>query len=115
MGTLERIDMDGVTVLKLVGDLSTAGLEVVEPVFKSITHQPGVRTVVDLTGVDMVSTPALSMFIDAANITKATGGRIVFTETRPPVRDVLKRLRLHSVLKTVVGLDHAVATVRDNA
>jgi anti-anti-sigma factor len=115
MGTLERVDLDGVTVLKLVGSLNSEGLEAVEPLFKNITHQPGVRTVVDLTGVDIVTTPAISMFLDAAKVAKTKGGRIVFTESRPPVRDMLKRLRLHSVLHTVTGLDQAIATARTNA
>src|SRR5262245_55445585 len=112
MVTLERIEMDELTVVKLKGSLTNEGLEQVERSFEAVTGRPGARTVVDLTGVEMVTTPALSMFIAAANQAKSTGGRIIFTETRPPVRDVLKRLRLHSILETVPGLEHAIDAAR---
>jgi anti-anti-sigma factor len=113
MATLERIELGNLVVLKLKGSLTSDGLETIEEPFAEIAQRPGGRTVVDLTGVDFVTTPALSMFIAAANSAKQTGGRIIFTETQPPVRDVLNRLRLHAILRTVPGLEEAISHARE--
>lgn len=110
--TLEQIDLDGLVILKLKGSMTTEGLAQVNRQFEEITHRPGVRAVVDLTHVDIITTPAISMFIAAASSAAHSAGRIVFTESPPPVRDVLRRLRLHSVLTTVSGLVEAIKAVR---
>lgn len=112
MASLEQIDLDDMVILKLKGSLSADGLGQVNRQFEEVTHRPGVRAVVDLTHVEIVTTPAISMFIAAAASAAQTGGRIVFTESPPPVRDVLRRLRLHAVLVTANGLVDAIRMVR---
>ena len=112
MATLERTDLGDVTVVKLRGSLTMEGLELIEPEFERLTKRPGAHTLVDLTEVEMVTTPALSMFLAAASAAKQSNGRLIFTESRPPVRDILKRLRLHSVLQTIAGYEEALAEAR---
>jgi anti-anti-sigma factor len=112
MATLQHTELSDVTVLKLKGSLTMEGLEEVQEQFQEFTRKPGVHMLVDLTDVDMVTTPALSMFLAAASAVKNSGGRIIFTESRPPVRDILKRLRLHSVLHTIPGYEEALAEAR---
>lgn len=112
MASLERVDLDNLTILKLKGSLTSEELESLEEPFASITQRPGARVVIDLTGVEMVTTPALSLFVAAATSAKRSGGKVVFTETTPPVRDVLQRLRLHSILQTVPGLEEAITRAR---
>lgn len=112
MAAIDCIDLNDVTVLKLKGSLTSDELPAVEEPFSTITHRPGARVVVDLSAVEMVTTPALSMFIAAANSIRNSGGKIVFTDSPPLVRDILKRLRLHSVLTTIPGLDDAINHVR---
>ena len=102
-----RLDVIGIT-----DHDSMEGLEEVQDQFQEITRRPGCHTLVDLTEVEMVTTPALSMFLAAASTAKNSGGRLIFTESRPPVRDILKRLRLHSVLHTVPGYEEALAEAR---
>lgn len=112
MATLERTELGDVTVVKLKGSLTMEGLDEVQEQFQEITRRPACHTLIDLTDVEMVTTPALSMFLAAASAAKNSGGRLIFTESRPPVRDVLKRLRLHSVLQTVPGYEEALAEAR---
>ncbi len=112
MATLERTELGDVTVVKLIGSLTMEGLEAIEPMFQQLTKRPACHTLVDLTEVEMVTTPALSMFLAAANAAKQSAGKLIFTESRPPVRDILKRLRLHSVLTTVAGYPEALAEAR---
>ena len=115
MTKMEKIEVDGLTIFRFDGPLNQEGLEEVEASFESALRRPGVRGVVDLTHVEMVTTPALSMFISAAAAARESGGKLVFTESTPPVRDVLKRLRLHNVLETIEGLEEAMSTVREGS
>jgi anti-anti-sigma factor len=108
MAYMSQTERDGVTILRLTGSMTSEALEQVESNFHEITHRPGMRVVVDLTSVDLVTTPALSMFVSAATFAKQNGGVVVFTESQPPVRDVLRRLRLHTVLRTVPGFESAL-------
>ena len=112
MADLNCTKLDDLTILKINGSLTSEELAQVERPFGEFTAQPGARIVVDLTNVEIVTTPALSMFIAAANQAKHSGGKIVFTQATPPVRDVLRRLRLSSILVTVPGLDDAIAQAR---
>ena len=112
MTNLEQIDLDDLVILKLKGSLTVDGLAQINRQFELVTHRPGVRAVVDLTHVDIITTPAISMFIAAAASAAQSAGRIVFTESPPPMRDVMRRLRLHTVLTTVSGLVEAIKAVR---
>jgi anti-anti-sigma factor len=112
MASLEQIDLEDLVIVRLKGSLTTDGIAQVNQQFEALTVRPGVRAVVDLTHVEMVTTPAISMFIAATASSRQTGGRIVFTESPPPVREVLQRLRLDTILTTVNGLAEAIRTVR---
>jgi anti-anti-sigma factor len=68
--------------------------------------------VLDLSNVDFLSTPAISMFLDAAKSLKGTGGRIVATGPQPRVGDVLRRLRLETLLPVTRTVDEGVERVR---
>ncbi len=70
MATLERTELGDVTVVKLKGSLTMEGLEEVQDQFQELTRRPGCHTLVDLTEVEMVTTPALSMFLAAASAAK---------------------------------------------
>ncbi|MGE5608030.1 MAG: STAS domain-containing protein [Bacillota bacterium] len=109
---LHREDKDGLTVLKLKGMLTSEEVHEVEMPFLSIADRPGARVVVDLGEVEMVTTPGLSMFIAAASRAKQSGGKLVFTEAKPPVSEILDRLRLNTVLTTVPTLDQAISQAR---
>ncbi len=113
MATCECTNQNGLSIVRLKGSLDGGELDQVEQPFEAATHCPGARCVVDLTGVDMVTTPALSMFIAAAKYARQSGGRLVFTESQPPVRDVLSRLRLFTILDTVTGIDEAIRHARE--
>jgi anti-anti-sigma factor len=112
MASIEQYDLEDLTILKLRGSLTSDGLDQIEQPFEAATHRAGARIVVDLTNVDIVTTPALSMFIAAASSAREQGGHLIFTESPPPVRDILRRLRLTSVLTTVQGLEEAIKQVR---
>lgn len=112
MANLERNDVGGVTVLRLNGSLNQTELNDVEKSFRDATHQDGAAVVLDLSNVDFLTTPAISMFLDAAKSLKDTGGRIVAAGPQPRVGEVLKRLRLEMLLPVAGTVEEGVARLK---
>ena len=61
MTNLEQIDLDDLVILKLKGSLTVDGLAQINRQFELVTHRPGVRAVVDLTHVDIITTDRKSV------------------------------------------------------
>src|SRR4051812_18152984 len=107
MATLDQDTRDGVHVLKICGSLNQHGVDTVESAFNEATGTAG-RLVVDLTGVDLVNTPAIAMFLGAHRAAKQTGGRLIFTGVQGMVHDLLRRCRLDTVLTIVPDMRDAI-------
>jgi anti-anti-sigma factor len=114
MANLEQTDVDGVTVLKLKGSLDQNELRSVEKSFHDATHRDGAAVILDLSNVDFLTTPAISMFLDAARTLKDNGGRIVATGPQPRVGEVLKRLRLDALLPVVASVPEGVKKLKQH-
>jgi len=112
MANIEQCDVSGVKVLRLNGSLSQAELEDVQKSFYDATSEAEAAVVLDLSNVDYLSTPAIAMFLDVAKTVKATGGRMVATGAQPRVEEVLKRLRLETVLPVTGSVNEGVRRVR---
>jgi stage II sporulation protein AA (anti-sigma F factor antagonist) len=113
MANLERTEVDGVTVLKLRGNLDQTELADVEKSFQAAAVRNGAAVVVDLSNVDFLSTPAISMFLDAARSLKSSGGRIVATGPQPRIGEMLKRLRLESILPVTRTVEEGVEQMKN--
>jgi anti-anti-sigma factor len=114
MANLERSEISGVTVLRLNGSLSQTELADVEKSFNEATHQDGAAIVLDLSNVEFLTTPAISMFLDAAKSLKGSGGRIVATGPQPRVGEVLKRLRLDTLLPVSANVAEGVRQLKQH-
>ena len=115
MANLQRSDIDGVTVLRFNGSLNQTEIEHVEQSFHDATHADGAAVIIDLANVDFLTTPAISMFLDAAaaRTLKDSGGRIVATGPQPRVGQVLKRLRLDTLLPVVASVREGVRRMKE--
>lgn len=111
MATVESTEFDGVKVVRVSGILSNLGADSISPLFLSEVEGAG-RYVVDLSGVDMIATPGISLLLTAHQRVKAAGGRFVITGTRELVYDALRRCRLDTVL-TLRPLDEAVRKAKE--
>ena len=107
MASLDQDTRDGVKVLKICGSLNQHGVDTVESAFNQATGSSG-RLVVDLSGVDLVNTPAIAMFLGAHRAAKQTGGRLIFTGVQGMVHDLLRRCRLDTVLTIVPDMTDAI-------
>jgi anti-anti-sigma factor len=112
MANLERSDLEGVTVLRLQGSLGHVELRDVEKEFREATHGGASAVIVDLANVDFLTTPAITMFLEAAKSLKLTGGKIGVTGPQPRVGDILKRLRLESILPVYASVQEGVQRVK---
>jgi anti-anti-sigma factor len=112
MANLERSEIDGVTVLRLHGSLNHIELRDVEKAFHEATHQERAAIIIDLTNVDFLTTPAITMFLEAAKALKGTGGKIGVTGPQPRVGDILKRLRLENLLPVYASVQDGIAKVK---
>lgn len=108
MANLQRSEVDGVTVLRLVGSLCADELADVEKAFRDATHRDGAAVLIDLQHVDFLGTPAIAMFLDAAKTLKQTGGKIVVTGPQSLIGEVLKRLHLEKLLPVVSSVEEGV-------
>jgi len=100
MATLIATDSGKVRVLRLKGSLTFAGVEEIGPAFAAEAQGP-VRLVVDLTDVDVIATPGITMLLTADRAVKQAGGRMILTGTRDFVQEVLRRCRLDTVWTVV--------------
>lgn len=112
MANLQRSDVDGVTVLRLAGNLSADELADVEKSFHDATHRDGAAVVLDLSNVDFLGTPAIAMFLDAAKSLRHTGGKIVATGPQPRIGEVLQRLHLDKLLPVANTVDEGVSKLK---
>ena len=112
MAHLERSEMEGVTVLRLHGSLTSTDLRDVEQAFHDATQGDAGSVIIDLTDVDFVTTPAITMFLEAAHTLKHAGGKIGVTGPQPKVGDILRRLRLETMLPVYASVQEGVQKVK---
>ena len=112
MATLDQQDLEGVRVVKVNGSLTQAGIDEIEPALNAALPD-GSRAVVDLSDVDLITTPGLTLIISTTKRLRNTRGRVVFAA--PPsgvVRTLLHRCRLDEVLELAGDRDEAVARAK---
>jgi anti-anti-sigma factor len=111
MASFEQQDVGGVRVLRLRGSLTQHDVDALEPSFDAALPD-GSRAVVDLAGVDLITTPGLTLFISTTRRLLDSRGKVVFASARGGVLDVLRRCRLDEVLELVPGHAEALQIVK---
>ncbi len=114
MANLNQVEQDGLTVMKVQGSLTADELVGIEQAFARVARQPGAHVIVDLAQVDMLTTPAIAMFIASSRACQKNGGHMVFTQSSPRITNLLHRLRLDDVLETAPELLDAICQVKSS-
>jgi anti-anti-sigma factor len=90
--------IEGITVVKLAGELTHVGTPAVERGFV-LTIGALERAVVDFSGVTMITTPGITLLIAADRTLRRKGGMLVVTGLHGSIEEVLlDRCRLDVVL-----------------
>jgi len=109
---LDEQAVEGVTVLHFSGSLTQEEVASIEPAFHTTVGRPTPRVVIDLSGVDAVTTPAISMFLAASRTAEKSGGKVIFTGVRGLIADILHRCRLDAILTIATSMDAALARAK---
>jgi anti-anti-sigma factor len=97
-----------VTIIRFGGALTGPEVREIEPQFNQVAMVPGKRLVIDLAGVEMLNTPALTVFVSAAMFQRPRKGKVVFTGVEGVVERLLRVCRLDTVLHVVKDKQAAI-------
>lgn len=112
MAQLSEQNIDGVTVFRISGSLTPAGLAPVEAEFAALAGREAALAVADLGGVDAITTPAFTLMLRTARAVEERGGMLIFANASPEVRRVFACCRLDLVLNLLSDVDAAVNVLR---
>ncbi len=97
-----------VTLLTIRGDIDTLSAPVFEKKLLSILQQKKFKIVVDLAGVDYVSSAGWGIFISQIRQIRGQRGDLVFACMKPEVMEVYELLEFDMILKAYPGVPEAV-------
>ena len=93
---------DRLTHLAIVGQLDVAGLHTIDVKFHGYTAARRRPTLVDLSGLDFISSLGMGMIVSCARSLQRFGAKMVLLNPQPQVEDILK----------AVGVDQGIPIVR---
>jgi anti-anti-sigma factor len=111
-----RIDeeqVEDVSVLKIVGELDASTLPDAHEKLASLLKVLRVRLVFDLSGMEIVTSTAVSFLIDAAKRTRELGGDAVLSSPTRLLQGTLKSLKIDDFFQVFPTSKEAVWYFRD--
>jgi len=102
------IRTDEISVIRPITGITSDNVEELKAALQPLAERQNLQVIVDLGAVDIITTPGISVLLEAAQKLRAHGGALALARPRPTVAGVLRRLRLGAVLETVDGIDQAV-------
>jgi anti-sigma B factor antagonist len=100
---------DGIRLIRLEGRLDLNGTYSIEVQFVNRCAGDGVRVIVDLSGVNYVSSVGIPMLVNTAKSVVSRGGKMVFVS---PQENVVKVLELVGVLQVIPIYPDQKAAIR---
>ena len=105
---------DGYTIVSLTGRLDGVSTPDFDRSFRELLAD-GLRVVVDLDGLDYISSAGLRSFLVIARLVQERGGRICLARLTPGVRTIFDISGLDRVLDMRDNVEEAAATVLKNS
>jgi anti-sigma B factor antagonist len=102
---------DGVRMIRLKGRLDLEGAEAADLKLTSLAATRQNYVIVDLNGVEFMSSIGISVIVRVARALTSRKGRLVLLKPRPNVADVLARTQIDQVIPVFVELSDARAAV----
>jgi anti-anti-sigma factor len=112
MAQLFEENLAGITVLRISGSLTLAGLPAIEARLDALAVVRGVRVVADIGQVDAITTPAITVMLRTSRAIERGGGVMVFANANPTIARIFACCRLDRVMEFVSDLDAAMTLVR---
>jgi len=105
----EREDRDGVIVVKLQGSMGIEGLDALDRHLHPIAAARPKLVVLDLSGVEHISSLAIGSLVSLYNAVKRHDGKVALGPMHENVQGVLRRCRLEDVMAIYESVDAAIA------
>ena len=98
----------GVNIVRLVGELTDEGGDLLSGGVNEAVSQRGARIVIDLAGVPYMNSAGLSSLINLAARSNLSEGRVVLAAAPPFVANVLEMTKLTKFFEIAKSVDEAV-------
>jgi anti-anti-sigma factor len=102
---------DELTHLALVGRLDIAGLHAIDLKFHGYTAARRKPTIVDLSGLEMITSLGMGLFISCAQSMRRFGANMVLLNPRPAVEEVMNAVGLDKAVPVVHSQEEAMAVL----
>jgi anti-sigma B factor antagonist len=100
---------DGLTVIAITGSIDALTAHQVTQHFDQELESGNTRLVVDLSGVDFMSSAGLRAMLASLKQSRQAGGDLCLAAPQPDVERILKMSGFTSILKTYASVDEALA------
>ena len=105
--SLEAANGGGLSILRVDGVVDTMTAIELEKVMSSLLSQKRYRIVVDLAGVDYISSAGWGIFVSNIREVRANRGDIKLARMMPSVYEVFELLEFDSILRAFDSIDRA--------
>ena len=105
--SLEAAKGEGFSILRVDGVVDTMTASELEKVMNSLLSQKRYRIVVDLAGVDYISSAGWGIFVSNIREVRANRGDIKLVRMMPSVYEVFELLEFDSILRAFDSIDQA--------
>ena len=102
---------NGIRYIKLSGTLDTMGKDSIETQFADHCSGDGIRVVVDLSGVNYISSIGIRLLTSTAKSVGGRGGKVVLFDPIPQVKGVLEMTGIGQIVPIFHRLDLAQAAL----
>lgn len=108
--TLAYEVMDNGTILvELAGRLDAMGVQAIEKPFNEAVHHRTAQVVVDMTGVDYVSSAGIALLLVKGKMLSTSGGLLAVAALNELVWDIFERTGYTQTLPVYATVDEALA------
>lgn len=101
-------EQDGCLVLSIAGRLDSIAAPLLQSRFEEVLTPEKTRIVVDMAGVDYISSGGLRVLLIMAKEVGAMGGGIVLAQLHPFVEDILTMSGFHTLIPAAVTREDAL-------
>lgn len=111
MAALRQHDLAGVRIITMSGALDFDASQRLADRFDDMI-EPGGRVVIDLSGVDVLTTPGISLLVKARQRLHDSGGRMALVPAGAKAMEVIRRCKLDTLLPIRASAEEAVAALK---
>lgn len=109
---IEVEDDDGVQVVKIEGEIRTEDARKLGETFETLLERGDIDLVLDLTGVNYVTSAGLGHIVSVAAVLRRRGGNLGVSGLKGDVRKAFEVTRIDKVVEVCPNVASAIETLR---